>query len=218
MPRATVSGKLVIVLAAWSCAVAAAVARLERYGSTPGPRGAAAEAWPADLEWPADGAPAAKPYNLVVSLHPRCPCSRATVRELSRLVGRCGDAVAVHVLVVRPNGAGDDWEQTALVRDAAAIPGVRMMTDVGGTTARRLGAETSGHAMLYDARGRLLFGGGLTASRGHEGDNPGVAAIVALISGRDHPPTHPVATPVFGCTLHDGPAGPVHANATEALK
>jgi hypothetical protein len=208
----------VIVLAAWACAVAAAVVRLERYGSTPGPRGEAARAWPAGLAWPA--ADEGGRFRRVVFLHPQCPCSRASVQELSRLVRRCGDALAVLVVAVHPAGASDDWEQTPLLRAAAVIPGVRIVTDPGGVTARRLGAETSGHAVLYDAAGRLLFGGGLTASRGHEGDNAGTDAIAAIVTGHDRAvPAQPVATPVFGCTLHDGPAPPTGAaNATEDSK
>jgi hypothetical protein len=48
----------------------------------------------------------------------------------------------------------------------------------------------------------LAFSGGITDSRGHEGDNDGADAILEIVSG---PGVRAVArTPVFGCTLFDG--------------
>ena len=41
---------------------------------------------------------------------------------------------------------------------------------------QRFGAETSGQTLLYDRDGRLLFSGGTTGSRGHDGDNAGFAS------------------------------------------
>lgn len=63
--------------------------------------------------------------------------------------------------------------------------------------------------MVYDRRGRLLFNGGITAARGHFGDNPGVDSIRALIdihvaAGLGRPVVHQdqaVQTAVFGCPL-----------------
>jgi hypothetical protein len=67
-----------------------------------------------------------------------------------------------------------------------------------GETARAFGAKTSGFTALYAPDGRLLFHGGITASRGHEGDSAGAAAIVDFVvlgtaSVRN--------TAVYGCGL-----------------
>jgi hypothetical protein len=51
---------------------------------------------------------------------------------------------------------------------------------------------------LYAPTGKLLFSGGITASRGHEGDNVGRSAIVSFILNGHAPVNH---TPVFGCSL-----------------
>ena len=59
---------------------------------------------------------------------------------------------------------------------------------------------TSGHALLFDRDGHLLFSGGITPARGHEGDNFGASAIAARLAGRPAP----AETPVFGCPI----AGP----------
>ena len=66
--------------------------------------------------------------------------------------------------------------------------------------ATRFGALTSGHVLLYGADAALLFSGGITASRGHVGENPGRSAIVTLLSGQR---PERGRTPTFGCLLPD---------------
>ena len=60
---------------------------------------------------------------------------------------------------------------------------MRVVNDVEGVEARRFGAQTSGTTSLYSPDGRLLFSGGITSSRGHEGDNAGEDALTQAISG-----------------------------------
>lgn len=185
---------------AWLLVVGTSITGLSRYAVSAG------EAAPAPAVYPAAGnaEPVGSRHRLIVALHPHCPCSRATVRMLERLVTRCGDRLDVRVLLVRPDGAGPDWEATDLARSAAAIPEVRTVVDDGGAEAARLGARTSGHAVLYDAAGRLAFSGGITPARGHEGDNAGVDLIEGTVLGGGPAvsTTHnPPVTPVFGCAL-----------------
>lgn len=133
-------------------------------------------------------------------LHPYCPCSRASVEELNRLLGQCQNSVSVNVLFVRPKGVADDWANTPLRKVAESIPGVHVMLDGDGTEARQFGAESSGYTVLYSSRGDLLFSGGITGSRGHAGENPGEDAVIALINGHSLPLTH---SHVYGCDLFD---------------
>jgi hypothetical protein len=118
---------------------------------------------------------------------------------LAEIMAREGANASVEVVFVKPEGAGPDWSHTALRQQAAAIPGVRLIDD-DGTLARRLGAETSGYVVLYDARGELLFSGGITRSRGHEGESAGRQAILALLKGEAAAPVG-ARTPVYGCPL-----------------
>jgi hypothetical protein len=106
--------------------------------------------------------------------------------------------VAGYVLLVRPKDAGRDWEETDLRRSAEAIPGVKVILDPDGMEARRFGSGTSGHTLLFGVDGRLLFSGGITASRGHAGGNAGESAIAALLDNRTPARTR---TLVFGCSL-----------------
>jgi len=166
------------------------------YENKPGPAGETTVAWPADslITRQSDRA------NLLMFLHPYCPCSRASIEELNRLIGQCQNPISIHVLFVRPKGVSDDWANTSLRRVAQTIPGVQVTLDSDGKEARRFGAESSGYVVLYSPKGDLLFSGGITGSRGHEGQNPGEDAVIAMVNGRSLPLTH---SQVFGCDLFD---------------
>jgi hypothetical protein len=102
------------------------------------------------------------------------------------------------VLVLKVEGTEEGWEQTDLWRSAAAIPGVQVSRDDSGRAAAAFGAATSGQTFFYDASGELRFAGGLTPSRGHQGDSLGRAVILATVNeGR----IGQVVTDVFGCGL-----------------
>jgi hypothetical protein len=59
---------------------------------------------------------------------------------------------------------------------------------------------TSGQVLLYDVSGRLVFRGGITAGRGHAGDNVGRDNVVAFLL---HDTVPAESTPVFGCSIDD---------------
>ena len=90
------------------------------------------------------------------------------------------------------------WEKEKLWRTAAAIPGVDVAADPDGIWAKHFGAETSGHVVLFDRGGHLVFRGGITGARGHEGDNAGQTAVVNLALTRHRSAE---STAVFGCSL-----------------
>lgn len=106
--------------------------------------------------------------------------------------------LSAYVLFMKPSGSGAYWDQTDLYRTATQIPGVTVVSDADGIEAHRFGAETSGHTLLFGADGRLLFSGGITASRGHVGGNAGESAVLAAINDAS---LKPARTMVFGCSL-----------------
>lgn len=167
---------------------------LLKYENSPGKVGQVTSAWPADSQVQL----ATDRPTLVMAAHPQCPCTRASVAELAQLMAHVQGKVQAYVLFYSPRDSGADWQNTDLRRTAAQIPGVTVLSDVDGAEAQRLGAETSGHTFLFDPSGRLLFNGGITASRGHSGDNAGESAIVSLIDNRTSARTK---TFVFGCSL-----------------
>jgi hypothetical protein len=185
-----------VVGTVWAAAVAFGLSRLWRYEGTPNTPASPPLAWPADARLPRQ----ADLPTLVLFAHPRCPCSRATIRELAKLMTDCGGRLTATVLVLRPVDVPDGWERTDLWDRAAAIPGVSVRCDAGGAESRRFGAATSGQTLLYAPDGRLLFAGGITESRGHEGDNAGRSAVISLVKGRNSA-TQSALTPVYGCPL-----------------
>ena len=166
---------------------------LFHYENTPGRVGALPQTWPAAQIERATDRP-----TLVMLAHPHCPCTAASIGELAQIMARLQGKVAAYVLLVKPKEGGRDWDDTSLRRSAEAIPGVKVVFDPDGVAARRFGAETSGHTFLFRADGHLLFSGGITASRGHAGDNAGESAIVALVNNQTPAQTQ---TLVFGCPL-----------------
>lgn len=112
---------------------------------------------------------------------------------------RCHDRLAARAVLLQPTGASAAWTDSNIARDAAAIPGVLVFRDVDGGEARRFGAATSGHVMLYNVSGRLLFSGGITPARGHEGDSLGRDAVTQLIEAQGSAGRG--CSPVFGCPL-----------------
>ncbi|CAM3926164.1 thioredoxin domain-containing protein [Corallococcus exiguus] len=137
-------------------------------------------------------------WTLLVFLHPRCPCSRATLSELAKLLDRHGARLSTHVFVWAPHEAPPGFERSELWTRAVALPGVEVVADVDGQVARELGARTSGQLVLFSPDGVERFAGGITPSRGHEGDSEGGGAIRDLL---DSEASSPATAPVFGCAL-----------------
>lgn len=200
--RALLSGPaMAAVLAAWLAAVLGGFAWLQDYKSTPGARVGAPGRWPSQATIPRE---AGRP-TLVLFAHPHCPCTRASVSELARLVARFPE-VSTRVAFVRPAEMPSGWADTDLWRTVAGIPGAAVLEDVDGREAARFGAATSGFTALYSAEGRLLFSGGITASRGHEGQSFGQKRIASLLTTGTADRND---APVFGCALLAHEEGPL---------
>ena len=150
--------------------------------------------WPLGSQLPHE---AGRP-TLVFFAHPRCPCTHASLRELDRLLAHSPKQLDTLVVFARPEGVADDWTDTSVWSLARGIAGVTTFVDDGGVEGKRFAAKTSGQVCLYGADGRLLFHGGITSARGHEGDNTGRSALQLLMNGR--PADR--CTPVYGCSLN----------------
>jgi hypothetical protein len=135
--------------------------------------------------------------QLILSLHPHCPCSRATVAELGKILSRTRDASDVTVLLYKPATQPDSWLDGWILRECHRLK-CRICPDPDGRAAASLGGFTSGHVALYDIAGRLCYQGGITGARGHEGDNLGERTIIELLRGRRGGAT---SLPVFGCAI-----------------
>lgn len=183
----------------WAGAISVGAQKLLRYEGTPGQLAAPGPQWPQDSGLVRSG----EQFTLVVFAHPDCPCTRATLAELGIVEARLAGRVKALVEFVKPEATSSEVRSSSLWAEAESIPGASAGFDAGAREAHLFAATTSGQALLYNPQGRLVFTGGITAARGHEGDNDGVAAVIALASGR----AAPSRNPVFGCSLLDpGPA------------
>jgi hypothetical protein len=192
-PISTPKWMLAVLLTAWAIAVVGASGMLLRYEQTPG-AGDGGRRWPAGAPITLDG----RKLTVVVVVHPRCPCTRATLHAIRDLVEEYPDAAGFHFALFCPANAGDEWTQSPNAQLAALVRGADLCKDTDGELCRLLGASTSGTVMVFDHSGANLFTGGVTPSRGHEGDNPGLDALRQLLSGE---PLAVRSTPVFGCSI-----------------
>jgi hypothetical protein len=179
----------------WLCCVTGGFFYVERYKS------AAAATDTAPARWPRESTISlGKKPTLVMFVHPHCACSRASMAEMSRLLARIGARVSVRIVFVRPRGAPAGFENSSLREAALALPNVVVLDDDQSVEAERFGATASGTCVLYAPSGQLLFHGGITPLRGHEGNSFGQERIVALLTTGSADRND---SPVFGCDLEE---------------
>jgi hypothetical protein len=154
-------------------------------------------AWPSEL-----GVfnPAGRALSLVMVAHPDCPCTRASIAQLERLLAQsAGQTQAIVFVYQMPGVSRDELQNEDFWKRLEQIANLRPIADPAGAIAERLGADVSGSAAAYDREGKLRFQGGLTASRGHEGPSFALEHLRALALGQRTPSAGVASTPAFGC-------------------
>jgi hypothetical protein len=184
----------IVLVAVWGAAAAWGSWQAIDYEMTVSPLQSPPQVWPAECNF----ARFADRPTLLVFVHPKCPCTRATLRELERLLARPQQRVNAYAIFLRPEAAPADWEQTDLLATAKTLPGIQVIVDGHGENRRMFRMSTSGEILFYGTDGRLQFHGGITSGRGHEGDSLGQSVLSALLR-KQSAPVH--RTPVFGCAL-----------------
>ncbi len=184
-----------VAIVMWVVALGFCWSLLLEYSAVAGTPAAAPLMWPASADFDLERSSP----RLVMVAHPHCSCTRASIAELSRLMTRLQGQVQGHVIFVVPEGLGQDWEKTDLWQSAAIIDGVQVHKDPEGALADAFGSFTSGQTLLYSASGELLFAGGLTATRSHEGNSVGRERIIDLVTSGS---SDRAVSAVYGCALH----------------
>ncbi len=180
----------------WVAGVVLGARILFNYETTAGEAGSPAVSWPEASKI----ARHAGRFTVVLFAHPDCPCTRASLAELDRALVEIRARADVHVLFSKPGSVLGDVQSSELWSKASAMQGVSVAYDSRAAEAERFGARVSGQTVVYDPDGRLLFSGGITESRGHEGENRGIDSVVSLVEGKSK---NFAQAPVFGCSLHD---------------
>lgn len=184
--------------AAWGAVLFGGLQALNAYGFRVEPTGPTVAAWPSNSSLSRDETGA----TLLVFAHPKCPCTRATLKELRGVLDRAEGDFQAKVVFVQPESVEDGWSETDIWDQAAAIPGVELCVDRGGVEAKRFGAVSSGHCVLYDNTGALKFSGGLTIARGHEGRSQLTDNLSRLVCDEE---AILDSAPTFGCRLLKNP-------------
>jgi hypothetical protein len=193
---------LTIGILLWLTAVGYGVAYLSRYETTPGEQKVVtSSAFPAESKIKPD----ADRATLLFFAHPKCPCSRASLNEIAKLMPEVEGRLNVYVIFSKPPGAPADWANTGLRASAEKIPGVRVIVDENDVETDLFNARTSGTALLYDRSGNLRFQGGVTRARGQEGDNAGKSAIADIVNNNF---SEYEDTSVYGCPIQNIPGDP----------
>jgi hypothetical protein len=174
----------------WAFAVLCGLASLMSYQARAGQPANAPTVWPGGL-------PAGPGDTLLMFVHPQCPCSRASLRQLAALLEKTSKKPTSYVVFVTPKGAPSDFLQTDLWAFSQDLPGVRTVHDPEGRLSRLFGTHTSGQVLLYNRQGQLRFAGGLTPSRGHEGDSLGLVSIGAALAQE----SARTSSDVYGCPV-----------------
>jgi hypothetical protein len=186
----------ILVLCAWSVIICTGFLSLSREEFGAAPESTTRSAFPANS---AVALSDDKP-TLLLFVHPYCPCTISSLDELDQVVSETKpENLSVTVIFTIAPGLPLGWKQNGHLWSLANhLPGVHILCDQDGVEAKRFHIIASGHALLYNTSGQLLFSGGITPSRGHEGDNAGTEALVNLVLGRTSAVDR---TPVFGCPL-----------------
>lgn len=190
-----------IAIIAWFGLVAAGFGAMAAYSAKPGAVGEVPHTWP-------DNTPAGLILDpdeptLVLAVHPRCPCTRATINELERALAKSPAKPTVYALIFEPAPddpihEDDSFARTSIANRLSRLPGVIMIPDPGAEIASRFGALTSGHTLAYTPDAALAYSGGLTPTRAHEGPNTGTASLIEILNARESLASE---APVYGCPL-----------------
>lgn len=196
----------------WFVVAVSGLSLFGAYQNREGDRGAVPGQWPAKsrISRSTNGS------TLLVFLHPNCPCSRASVHSLQRILAAVPTANRPRTIFVFRRAATDDWRVRSLLADAAAAtPDATFLQDFDLQESARFGTQVSGHVLVYDRAGQLVFDGGITPDRGQEGESVSGTRLYDALADSTGPAAH---TAVFGCSLQTPQANPAKRDPSCATR
>ncbi len=135
--------------------------------------------------------------TLILFYHPHCPCTKATIENLRQAVDRSKDRIRIVAFGFCPSDQPDSWISSPLTTNLRRLK-ASVVADKSGEYCSKFGVTTSGHVLLYGHQGQLLFSGGITSGRGHEGVCPATRDLVKQIKAEAG---SQIRWPVFGCSI-----------------
>lgn len=193
-PAARRFALLALALGIWGASLATAWSRLYSHAYQATETGRGVPRWPQGTLL---GETASR-FRIVVFVHPFCPCTAATVRELDESLTRIPDDVTIDAIAVTAGFSPEELLRSRTLEALRRMPRVRLHSDPEGHERALFGAVVSGETFGFDPHGRRVFHGGVTPGRGHQGDADGQRELEDLAAGRRQAPAE---APVFGCRL-----------------
>lgn len=136
--------------------------------------------------------------TLLIFYHPHCPCTHATAVNLRTTLETSSVSLKTYAFAYCPQNVSESWISSPLTSAFKDGIGATIVVDRAGEISAHCGAKTSGHLLAYDDQGSLLFSGGVTSSRGHEGNCRPSSNLLQVITSGASDTRH---WPVYGCSL-----------------
>jgi hypothetical protein len=169
----------------WFLSLLVAFILLLKYSITPG-EAAIQSKWPVNSSLKRDESLP----TLVIFLHADCPCSKASVSELEKIT----------VLFYKPQFETDQSVKDSSLWKRLLDTRANLLIDNDGVESKLFNSKTSGQTFLFSPEGSMIFSGGITESRGHEGESIGEDIILQYVNNRESIKNKLTAF-VFGCSL-----------------
>ncbi|WP_236618163.1 RedB [Rhodopirellula europaea] len=96
-----------------------------------------------------------------------------------------------------PTGKTEGWIESETTDKLRAFGNVSIVADHDAKACQQFDVATSGHLLVYNDA-KLSFSGGITPSRGHEGNCDSGLAFLRSVNGVS---TRRIEWPVFGCAI-----------------
>ncbi|CAD73292.1 MAG TPA: RedB [Rhodopirellula baltica] len=135
--------------------------------------------------------------TVLVFYHPHCPCTRATIRCMERMIASFTSQPTIIAYAFVPSGETDHWIESETTDKLRSFGNVSIVADHNAKACRQFDVATSGHVLVYNDS-KLSFSGGITPSRGHEGNCDSGVAFLHSVNGESEDRRE---WPVFGCAI-----------------
>lgn len=136
--------------------------------------------------------------KLLVFYHPHCPCTAASLRNLQRINSSLVSERKIYAFAFHPQDEPVTWIESPTTKLLRGIPNITIIPDREAIACQAFGLSTSGHMLVYDEAQRLIFSGGITPGRGHEGDCQSSFDLRQKINGEKSTLNY---WPVYGCSI-----------------
>lgn len=97
-----------VIISSWLAVCLSGLVLLLRYEATAGSVGNV------PVQWPQQALPTRQDnsLSLLMFAHPRCPCTRASLKELAVVIARCPRFESIRVVFSVPPAASTEWRDT----------------------------------------------------------------------------------------------------------